>query len=91
MNRCVISNICSDKSKVKVTLQGQIGFKKKRSSRWGISVPTTVVRASARWAEGPGFDPRPQKTKVFKTGGSGFPPLAQDYGNSTTIGPPVSG
>ena len=39
MNRCAISNICSDKSKVKVTLQGQIGFKKKGLLGGGFQCP----------------------------------------------------
>ena len=33
-----------------------------------------VVRASASWAGGQDFDPRPRQTKVFKTGSGGFPP-----------------
>ena len=35
-----------------------------------------VVRASALWAGGGGFDGRPRQTKVCKTGSGGFPPLA---------------
>ena len=33
-----------------------------------------LVRASASWAGGRGFDPRPRQTKVFKTDSGGFPP-----------------
>ena len=33
----------------------------------------------------------PRQTKVFKSGSSGFPFDAKDYGNSTTTGPPVAG
>ena len=32
-----------------------------------------------------------EKTKFIKTGSSGFPLSAQDYGNSNMTGPPVSG
>ena len=44
---------------------------KKKNRRGGLA-----VGASASWAGGCGFDPRPWLTKVFETGGSSFPPLA---------------
>ena len=56
----------------------------------GIRRGGLVVRASAFRVGGRGFDPRSQQTNV-KTGSNGFPFGAQDYGNSTTIDPPVSG
>ena len=43
-----------------------------------------VVRAVALLVGDRGFDPWPRQTKIFKTGRSGFPLGAQDYGNSTT-------
>ena len=38
-----------------------------------------VVRASALWAGGHGFDLRPRQTKVFKTGSSGFSPWSSGF------------
>ena len=38
------------------------------------------------------FDPPPQQANIFKSGSTmAFPLVAQDYGNSTTTGHPVSG
>ena len=50
-----------------------------------------VVKASALWAGGRGFDPRLQQTVVFETGSTGFPLGAQNYGKSITTALPVSG
>ena len=59
-------------------------FKSPEDSHGGL-----VVRESGRlWVQ-----TRPKQTKFFKTGtcSSGFPLGFQDYGNSTTTGPPVLG
>ena len=40
---------------------------------------------------GRGFDPLTRQTKVFKTGNKTVPLGAQDYGDSPSIGPLVSG